>query len=533
MALGLKKIFVPFGELRPDLKQFGGDIGTLTDARNVVPIHGGGYTPARTWQSRDGQLLPPGDPRGFHVHPTNGDSWRGYTGFAQPASDLYQISPATTPWTITVKTRLLGGPYAAPGAYGWQGASFGDAIVMTNETDDPQLLVSPATLNFAKLAQSGGGNPGMDPRCKFVFPIRSNFFLANLTLLAGFDTLPIGANPTVVCWSQSENIRQYGSFKVTPQLTQSGYQPLNYDLGHITGGIGGTFGIVALQQGYVRIDGPPYVFRPIVRGTGCYFPNSLCRLDEDIYSWGTAGPMVLRGGEGPAESLIRGRMGRTLLDDVSGYSPTYAAATNELWRIAATADVVNRLIWFSYTSLVGPMLLVYSVEDGRLAFVQPMDFSVTPELATVLFPKSYPTTPGEDWAPGMGLVAPVTLVTLPVATFSTPYFGDASAFLLERAFHQLEPEATTRIHRLRPIFSVTAPAVPVTISATVTSKNRPYDAGVSSTSSTVDTHGRITFSDTKKADFHQILFNFGATAANVQELRGFEVWYEVGPETSA
>lgn len=540
MAEEIKVSFVPWGELKPDAKLFNND--GLVNALNVAPVHGN-YVAAQRWLV-DFTLTPFSDePYGMHVHFGGGSTWYSYVG---TITKLYQVSSA---FVATDKTRAVGGNYATSGSggeNGWQGTSFGDAIIMTNYVDDPQLLTSPAAANFVKLAQSGGGNPGMDPKAKFVFPVRNNLFLANLNLSAGFDTLPSGANPTVVAWSQTDNVRQFGSYAVTPSLTQTGYQPLSYDFGHITGGIGGDYGLVALQRGWVRVDGPPYVFRPVVVGSGCRYPNSICRLGEDVYFWGASGPSVLRGGD-TLEVIGSGKITRTLIDNSSGFSPTFSVSTfQEIRHLGSAVDPANGLVsWIYMESFLGAarggVMLMYNTREDRFSFVEMSVASsagVFPDgfgSPGLLFIGSAPDL-GASWAPGRDYVGVIKYVQgFPVITpawqMASPGYTTAGSTnpRLDRAFVQLNPDRATRVRRVRPIYSISG-SDPYTATVYVTTKSKPYETATTfSFTTTTDTHGWITTPDTVLGDFHQIGVEFTLTQQpTIVEMEGYEVEYEVG-----
>lgn len=539
--MAIKRIFVPFGELKPDGKQFNND--GLIEARNVVPVHGG-YVASQLWINKTAVL--PAEPLGLHPHFT-GTSWVLYYG---DTTKLWHVPPGPFPWVPVDKSRLVGGAYgAASSAYGWQGTSFGDAIVMTDYVDDPQLLTSPTAANFVKLAQSGAGNPGMDPKAKFAYPVRGNLNLANLNLAAGFDGLPSGANPTVVVWSQSENIRQYGSYNVTPQLTGTGYQPLSYDFGEITGGVGGDYGLIAMQNGWVRQDGPPYTFRPIVIGTGCRFPNSIVRFDRDTYFWGPSGPSVLRGGEGPVEVLGQDRIVRTLLDNTTGFSPAYSInSTVNVNHVSAAIDSTNGLVMFSFTSVVagsagtfsqvGDLTVVYSTSDGRFSFIENrLSGAVDAASSGVPLYRSGPDL-GTAWAPGRDLVGALryNLAGANAHVIAIPKYssGGAATPVLARAFQQLDPQLTTRIRRVRPVFSLNDPTATVSPSVFVASKNRPYESGTLVSSAARDTHGWLTTPDSLYADFHQVSITLDTlTVPVVAEMEGYEAEFETGGAYSA
>lgn len=546
--------FIPFGELKADQQSFSND--GLMEALNVVPLHGN-YMGAQRWATI-GTDEPADEALGLHVHFAGGSTWYAYVG---SVTALYE---STSAGVFTDKTRLVGGAYATSttsDGNGWQSTSFGNAIVTTNYVDDVQYLPSPATANFAKLAQSGGANPGMDPKCRFLFPVKNNLFLAYLNLAAAFDGLPIGVNPTAVCWSQTDNIRQYGSFNTTPQLIGAGYQPLNYDLGYITGGIGGQYGLVAMQRGWVRVDGPPFTFRPIVEGEGCRFPNSIVRLHDDVYYWGPQGPSVLRGGEGPPIALGYGKVSRTLIDNSSGFSPTYSIYGGIAIRhVSAAADSVNGLVYFCYTTTnhgatkIGDTSLVYNVAENRFSHVRNISFdeqtltvnadgsssvvSTTPWNQGIRFLQEKPDM-GTAWAPARDLVG---IIKYTDAIPSTHYRLAGVAYTtgnliptLRLGYRQLDPDLTTRIRRVRPVFSRSSDAVLLFPYVSVYSKNKPYDAAVTSLNNYGrDSHGWVVTTNTDLADFHRIDVSMVSNAANtILEFEGCEIEYETGGAYSA
>lgn len=525
-----KRVFIPFNDLTPDAREFNNE--GLTQALNVAPV-GDTYVPARAWQTRTAALPNPGPglgPRGLHVHPsTSSSTWYGYWGTV-PA--LYEASntSAAIPWTVTNKTRLVGGPYVGDGH--WNGTSFGDSVIMTNYDDDPQILTSPAAANFTKLAQSGGANPGMDPKARFVFPVRGNLFLANLNLAAPFDGLAAGANPNVVAWSQSENCRQFGSFNVTPQLTGTGYQPLNYDLGAITGGVGGQYALVSMQRGWVRADGPPYTFRPISLGVGNLCSNGIVRFDDDVYFWGPAGPMVLRGGEGPAIALGKDKVVRVLTDDVFG-GPTLSAGIfygADPYNVSAGADHLNRHVWWSFPSATHAPILIYDVDAGRFSFQLPQ---IDGDNTNIGFASALQTRPDQltGWAAGRDLVSIFAngIQLIPTYYLASPVRTETViSCVFEKGYMQFDEELTTRVLRVRPIYSLLDSTVSPIASVDISSKNKPFDSATPATFSGLDTHGWITTPTTTFADFHRIKLTLTMKPRFGAEISGIEVEVETG-----
>lgn len=524
-------LFIPYEEWKPDLAEFGHD--GLIDVSGAIPL-GDTYVPMPIWEEAAGVL--PATPTGYWIHAT--DAGAGFTGYVGTDTKLYELNTTSSvPWTRVDKTRLVGGNYAAADSKsGWQGASFGDAVIMTNYTDDPQLLTSPAAANFVKLASST-----FDPKAKFAFPVRNNMVLANLNLALAFDGLAAGANPFTVCWSQTDNVRQYGSFNVTPQLTGTGYQLLAYDLGYITGGIGGEYGLIAMQRGWVRMDGPPYSFSPISEGNGCIYPNSIVRLGEDVYFWGAGGPAVLRGGDGQAIQLTANRLIRAMTDRVGfpNIAPRLAAVPIY---VSAAADHINNMVWFSYVrdnSVTTPRqsnILVYDATNDRFGY-GPVAFGSGSHGVYFLGNVPAPASTDAIFCPGRDITGIIfeagTANTYP----SQPSHSLAdSTVTMTTGYRRLHEELTTRITRVRLIYSLsTGSGNPGdSQSFTIYSKNKPYDTATAvGAFTTFDTHGAIPTPGTYMSDFHKISMTFLPVTMLVLEMSGIEVDYETGGKYSA
>lgn len=547
-----QSVYIPFGDFRPDHRMFSNE--GLTKCQNVVPVYQG-YVAAPLWQDRTAILA--AECRGLHIHPTlTSQGWRGYYG---DATKLYFVNPlAGPPWTITDYSRLVGGAYTLAGTtYGWQGASIGDNVIMTNGVDDPQLLL-PGAVNFQKLATSGSGNPGMDPKAFFAFPLKFNLFLANCTLAAGFDGLSAGANPSLVAWSANKNIRQFGSFNATPELVGAGYQELLDDLGAITGCASSVeFGIICRQNGFTRVDGPPYSFRTIATNVSTRFPNSIVVVDRDVYFWGSAGPMILHNGEGPAEALGRGRLTRTLIDNNTGFSTFALDDTVDVKHVSAGIDATNGCIVWSITTTSkgflqeGDLQIWYNYSEDRFSFQ--ITRGVEPETNYawgLLYLRTRPDI-GTLWMPGRDLIAVMHRVndTAGVEEYiTTPTYEDGEdaplsrQILLERAYHQLANDTTTRIQRVRPVYSLGNATRPLSVQVTISSLSKPWDTPVvKGPYSSADSNGWIATPDTAIADFHRILTTFQGVPADLvppgqpavytlqaQEYEGVEVEFVKG-----
>jgi hypothetical protein len=427
--------------------------------------------------------------------------------------------------------------------------------------DDPQILPSAAAVNFEKLAQSGGVNPGYDPKAKFAGLIRDNLFLLNCNLSAPYDGLSAGANPYLVAWSQDGNFRQFGSFNANPELIGSGYNLILNDFGHITGFVSaGMYGIVAQERAFVRIDGPPYQFRTIVSGAGTRFPNALRAFDGDVYGWGPAGPFVLRGGEAPIVYLGKGKVVRTLIDNGSSFSTINSIIANiDISHVSLAIDPTNRLLQYCITSRsrlstglgtinqAGNLLIWYNLDEDRFSFAETPITDASGAFEGLLYLCNRPEVADDTWMPGRTCVAVVQLASAPageVHRVGIPVYASALVSMtFEKPYIALSPDNTTRVIRVRPIYGERSdddaealPSAEFVVSVAVSTKNKPNDPAYTVRHFEQDTHGWVTLPTSAFGDFHAIELTIGdntQTLSNIMEVSALEVEYQDGPRYAA
>lgn len=535
----IERVFIPWGEFKRDQRLFGGGAaeGRLLACRQVVPVYGT-YAVSPTWtpstSTWDGASATTAA-LGLHAHPSGAAAYLAYMG---DTTKLWELAP-TTSFTRTDKSRM-GPAYAADSTTGWNGASFGDSVVMTNYNDAVQLLLAGGA-NFQDMITST-----FAPRFKHVVSLKNNLVGLNCNLPAAYDTLAAGANPNLVVWSQNDNVRAFGGPNLDPELTGADFQPLLNDFGEITGGIGGEFVLIAQQRGWVRMEGPSgsaFSFRVIVAGIGCRCPKSIGYFDGDVYFWGPSGPSRLRGGEGPVEVLASEKLVRTLLDNVTGFSPDSVLAAINPRHVGFVCDPVNRLIGWSLTpsnrtgTREGSLVVVYNVDESRFSFFDCVTSSAT-NTAGLLFP-AYHIPLTESWLPFRDTLAVLRDVG-PSQTddyIGVPVYGVGSAGTqptFASSYIQLSPDRVSRIIRVRPVASVSVPSRSGTrdlaMTVTVRSKNRVWDApeafGPFNNADNVDGHGWVTVPATKSADFHQVEVTLTSAAVDIStvaEMKGVEV----------
>lgn len=517
--------YVSFGEFKPDLRYLAND--GLLEARNVVPAHGDYISaPAKTTIAAQaafgvGMLL-----QGLHFAKNNGF---GYvlTQNNIPLSDIFEVADAGA---VTNRTRTAALNYAPMDSL--QGTTFGSSVIAAlwnnslPATSEPVQLLTSGAARFVDMITST-----FAPRAAYTFPLRGNLFLGKCYLAAPYDTLAAGLNDTLAAWSMSENIRAFGSFRANPELTGTGYQPLNYDLGEITAAVagGGDYGIFGLHSGIVRVDGPPYTFRVITRDYGCV-PSAggiaMCAAGEDIYYVSPAGLCRLPGGEGPPE-VIGERKFLRWLTDTAFHSDAF---NGNLPSIAY--DPVGGLLFLSYVHLGSGnhgVVVVYNTRENRASY-----WLSTTSVNAPRYLSNGRQDPATNWLPGrdMRFIDPTDNGYKRFGVGQS-YGGDV---VLSRGYMQLKMGQTWRFRRLRPVYAATNQAAIEQISITLESTNKPYATPVASGPfSTIDGHGWITCPSAPFADFCSPKFTMTANAnmGSVVEYEGFEYEIELGPVYSA
>lgn len=521
-------IFIPFGEFAPDRRYLGNEESGMLMAREVVPVYGSYITSPDTPSLAT--ITGAGFERGLHVHFQTGD---GYAAVDVGANGrLFQITePLGLPSVVTDRSR------AALYTFGteWYGCSFGANVIMANGVDAVQFRDGGGASLFADMITSTFAPVG-----QFPFAFKNNLFLANLTLPAAYDTLPIGANPTVVAWSRNDDIRQFGSSNVDPQIIGADYQPLNFDIGNITGAIGGTdYAIIACSNGFVRLEGPPYTFTVVADGSGCLYPYSMVRVREDVYFWGPSGLMRLPGGFGPVESVGLGKFTRSLIDNVTGFSDMSWIDGGQI--ISGAYDAVNDIVVMAYrsslvttTGVADPhtqTFLWHNVVENRSSVATMPRYDTNDLVAPIHYLRTGKQTGvGSAWSPARDIRFLTNSADAAPDDVTYRKFGLGGIpqpLVLHSGFKRFYKDRVSRVIRIRPVYTLTDPAaVAGTWSATFESVNRHSAAPtVKGPYTTLDAHGWIVTPDTVFADLHAIRLSVATTSDvyKIAEYRGFEV----------
>lgn len=520
---------VPFGEFKPDLRYLAND--GLIRATNLIPVYGN-YVTSPKLERVSGQINAAQTTSfGLHVDRATGNAYIGAETLAG-ARDLYKVTPAGV---VSIVSKVAGAYAASDHTSGWQGASFGQNQIMTHVTaagGDPVQVLLPGAALFADMIVST-----FQPRGRFVFPLGQNLFLANCYLPAGYDGLSAGANPTLVCWSRSDDITQYGSQNANPEIIGAGYQPLNFDIGEITGAIScGDYGIIGFSDGIARVDGPPYVFRVLSRSTGTIYPNSMCAVGADAYLWSSGGPAKLVGGYGEPQVIGAGRWLRFLLDNATGFSEAPAVfGSSNILDVSMAFDPQNELLFICYSILgnVGLQFIVYNIREDRTS-----TFNLGTSVRFLRAGQS--TVDSGAWSPGRAIrFVEHGGATTGVANefLSKMVLGQSNSdSILSAGLISFRRGATSRITRIKPLYTVSNQSAIEQISVTIQSTNKPYGALVSHGPYTaVDSQGFIITPTTTMADWHSPTFTItsGSETPKIVEYEAFEYEVEIGGKYGA
>ncbi len=514
--------FIPLGEWKPDLRLLQND--GLIRAMNVVPVHGS-YIVA-PYSHQQAPVVLDGQPFGLHIHKVDG---AGYAAVNVPGAPsrvhLYQINYGSS--TATDRSRaatyqLLNDFY---------GCSFGPYVVMTNYDDEVQYRDGGAAVNFADAITST-----FAPKAKFCFPFGDNLFLANCNLPAGYDGLSAGANPTLVAWSRNGDLRQFGSYNANPEISGAGYQPLNYDIGEITGAISADgYAIVMFSDGLVRVEGPSYSFRVVTSECGSIHPYSLIRAKGDIWFWGPSGLTRLRGGDGQPETVGDLKFRRSILDNTTGF---FEGAWLSGVKISMAYDAVNDLIIAAYRSNLAPSgwaqtYLCYNVSEDRATYCTSPIVSDGTIYPINFLRSGRNTETGDPW----GVFSQVRFMSQvgTVASYRKFVLEELlpeNPVVLQKSYMQFKRYRTSRIKRIRPVYSSTVAEANNKFVLTIESTNEPHSTTpiVKGPYTDRDAHGWIVTADTVFADMHSVKLTMTPNPVmhKVVEFKGYEYEVEIG-----
>lgn len=189
----------------------------------------------------------------------------------------------------------------------WQFTVYGGRVLATNGIDAIQSKLLAASSSFAK-NNTISGPVTADPRASFVETFKDHVFIGDFDLTSGtsgaetyggaYGALSAQRYENAVWWSATDNAARFSDPATTPSIIGSDYRIFNDGLGGVIGLKAATDYLLVSRVGGVSIiTGPPFMRFDIETTVGGLFPNSLVRVNNDIYAMSRVGPVVIKDGK--------------------------------------------------------------------------------------------------------------------------------------------------------------------------------------------------------------------------------------------
>ena len=241
---------IAFGEWLPDQSDLGNS--GVTVAKNVIPA-ARGYKPfyglSEVSQAATARI------RGIYA---TKDTNSSVLIFAGDEGKLYKMNNGTFALADVSDT----GGYTLSGDDHWKFVRFGnDVIAAGGDSDALQKFTVGTSSAFSAISGA--------PAAKYLAVVRDFVVTANVTYSST-------THRSRVRWSQINDANSW-----TVGTAQADVQDIA-DAGHITGLVGGEFGVVLLEKAIARMQyvGSPliFTFEKVETGHGCNYPNSVASL---------------------------------------------------------------------------------------------------------------------------------------------------------------------------------------------------------------------------------------------------------------
>lgn len=299
---------IEFAEWLPDLPALENPGATV--ATNVLP-NAKGYLPMPSFSTLTASL--DARVRGFiALRDTDGNSYN----YAGDATKLYELSNVT--WTNV----SISGGYTTGADEFWEFAKWGNKVLATNRTNDPQQLILGGA-NFSVLTTA--------TKARHIAVVRDFVVLGNTN-----DSVD-GGRPHRVRWSA---IGDETSWTVSAS-TLADFQDLQGTGGAVQRIVGGEQGWVFQENSIWRMYfvGSPlaWQFDEVAPGYGTPSPASVVQVGQQIFFLGTDGFYVLRGGQ--VVPIGAGKVDKTFFNDMDA---------GEFDRVYGVADPEAKRVFWAY-----------------------------------------------------------------------------------------------------------------------------------------------------------------------------------------
>lgn len=347
-------MIIPFGEWLPDQTAFGNEGATV--AANVVPVAKGYRSLPAPAVYADSTL--PHRPNGATaVFDNGGNAFM----FAACMTSFHRLDPATLTWADASK---LGG-YTGSSTTRTQFTEYGNWVIATNYTDNPQYFDISSSTAFADLTT--------EFKAKYVATVNDFVVFANLN-----DNID-GVVPHRIRWS---GLGMPNYFVNGDPEAMSDFQDIP-DAGKITGLVGGTnHFIVFLEKSVKRFNFSPsgVIFEraDIANNVGCMEGGSIARVGDAAFFLAEDGFYMTDGGS--ISGIGSEKVNRWFFDN---------ADMTRLSHMTTTVDPYNQLVLWAFPTPNAPegecdRLLVYNYALSRWSTVElPTTVSVMTRFTTL------------------------------------------------------------------------------------------------------------------------------------------------------
>lgn len=192
-------------------------------------------------------------------------------------------------------------------ANNWQFTVYGQKTIATNGIDAIQSR--PLDIGAVSFQKNNVITAPVtaDPRASFVETFKDHVFIGDFDLTAGtsggeayggaYGALAAQRYENAIWWSATDNATRFSDPATTPSIIGSDYRIFNDGLGGVIGLRAATdYLLVNRVNGISIITGPPFVRSNIETTGGSLFPNSLVRVNNNIYGMSRVGPVVIEDG---------------------------------------------------------------------------------------------------------------------------------------------------------------------------------------------------------------------------------------------
>lgn len=329
---------INFGEFVPDQPALNN--AGATEAKNVIPA-ATGYRCFKDLLplsgAADAKIL------GMFAGKADDGSAALYVG---NATKLYKMNAADSSLTDQSKA----GGYSTADDNRWRFVQFGETLITTNYSDNPQTATVASGSAFADL----GGTP---PKAKYIAAVRDQVMLGYTN--DGTD----GEKPYRLWWSGINSATSW-----TPGTGLSDYQDV-VDAGDLTGLIGGEYAIALFDRAIVRLSfvGAPLIYQVdrLTNQRGCSVPGSVASVGSAmVFFLSDDGFWMLRGNE--LMPIGAEKINRWFLD-------RFKVANSG--NIVSAVDPINQNVIWAYPSTDSASgendeILIYNYNLNRWSYVQ-------------------------------------------------------------------------------------------------------------------------------------------------------------------